>query len=204
MMARLVDMQATMYAEPDRTSTVIADLSQGEELRITDRPTSGDDDWITVALPDERRGYLPSGTKIDGVPIVELEQDAAIRAEPSETSPVLVTYGLGAKLWLLGAVAQDGRTWLKVSDADGIKGFIPEGTRLADTRPQSSVQVMIARGKRNMLVGGLWCGGGLAVTLYTHATASGGGTYVVAWGAIIFGGWQAIKGLAQYMGSGES
>ncbi len=76
MMARLVDMQATMYAEPDRTSTVIADLSQGEELRITDRPTSGDDDWITVALPDERRGYLPSGTKIDGVPIVELEQDA--------------------------------------------------------------------------------------------------------------------------------
>ncbi len=117
---------------------------------------------------------------------------------------MLVTYGLGAKLWLLGAVAQDGRTWLKVSDADGIKGFIPEGTRLADTRPQSSVQVMIARGKRNMLVGGLWCGGGLAVTLYTHATASGGGTYVVAWGAIIFGGWQAIKGLAQYMGSGES
>lgn len=55
-----------------------------------------------------------------------------------------------------------------------------------------------------MLVGGLWCGGGLAVTLYTHATASGGGTYVVAWGAIIFGGWQAIKGLAQYLGSGES
>jgi hypothetical protein len=51
--------------------------------------------------------------------------------------------------------------------------------------------------KRNMTVGGLWCGGGIAVTAFTYASASGGGTYVVAWGAIIFGGYQFLKGLTQ-------
>jgi len=50
-----------------------------------------------------------------------------------------------------------------------------------------------------MLVGGLWCFGGTAVTVYTYSAASGGGTYVVAWGAIIFGGIQFLKGLTQFL-----
>ena len=43
-------------------------------------------------------------------------------------------------------------------------------------------------GKRNMIIGALWCVGGIAVTLYTLQTAKAGGSYVVTWGAIIFGG----------------
>ena len=51
-------------------------------------------------------------------------------------------------------------------------------------------------GKRDMVVGGLWCFGGIAVTAITYASASeGGGRYVMAWGAIIFGGIQFIRGL---------
>ncbi len=54
--------------------------------------------------------------------------------------------------------------------------------------------------KKNMLYGALWCIGGIVVTIATYsAAASGGGTYVVAWGAIIFGGIQFIRGLFQYM-----
>lgn len=49
---------------------------------------------------------------------------------------------------------------------------------------------------KDMLVGGLWCVGGLVVTIATMAAASGGGTYVVAWGAIIFGAIQFIRGAA--------
>lgn len=50
---------------------------------------------------------------------------------------------------------------------------------------------------RHMIVGGLWCGGGIAITAITYALAdnNGGGTYVVAWGAIIFGGIQFLRGL---------
>jgi hypothetical protein len=52
-----------------------------------------------------------------------------------------------------------------------------------------------AKANRDMLVGGLWCVGGIIVTVVTLAAASGGGTYVVAWGAIIFGGIQFFRGL---------
>jgi len=37
----------------------------------------------------------------------------------------------------------------------------------------------------------------LAISLGTYAQASaGGGTYVVFWGAVVWGGWMALKGLA--------
>jgi hypothetical protein len=52
-------------------------------------------------------------------------------------------------------------------------------------------------GARNIIVGAAWCVGGIAVTALTYELASGGGVFVVAWGAILFGGIQFIKGLGQ-------
>ncbi len=52
--------------------------------------------------------------------------------------------------------------------------------------------------EKNMLYGGLWCAGGTLVTVLTYSAASsGGGHYVVAWGAIVFGAVQFFKGLSQ-------
>lgn len=49
---------------------------------------------------------------------------------------------------------------------------------------------------KDLIVGGLWFLGGISVTVITYSSASsGGGTYVVAYGAIIFGGIQFIRGL---------
>ena len=56
-------------------------------------------------------------------------------------------------------------------------------------------------GIRNMGVGGLFFGGGSAVTVISYEAAQSdphGGTYVMAWGAIIFGGIQFVKGLIQF------
>lgn len=47
----------------------------------------------------------------------------------------------------------------------------------------------------DMVVGALWCIGGGLVTALTYSVAQGGGTYLVCWGAIIFGGIQFLKGL---------
>lgn len=55
-------------------------------------------------------------------------------------------------------------------------------------------------GNKNMLYGALWCVGGLLVTILTYSAASDGGTYVVAWGAVIFGAIQFLKGLFQRLG----
>lgn len=53
------------------------------------------------------------------------------------------------------------------------------------------------QGRRDMIVGGLWCVGGLVVTIATYSASSGGGRYVVAWGAIIFGAIQFFRGLSK-------
>lgn len=53
------------------------------------------------------------------------------------------------------------------------------------------------KNNRDMLIGGLWMVGGIVVTAVTFSAASGGGKYVIAWGAIIFGGIQFFTGLAR-------
>ena len=49
----------------------------------------------------------------------------------------------------------------------------------------------------NTIIGGLFFFGGLIITFVTYASAEGGGAYVVAWGAILFGGIQMFRGLAE-------
>lgn len=53
---------------------------------------------------------------------------------------------------------------------------------------------------KNMLYGGLWCVGGIIVTAVTYSAAKGGGSYVVAWGAIAFGAIQFFRGVFQLGG----
>lgn len=49
----------------------------------------------------------------------------------------------------------------------------------------------------NTVVGALFFFGGLAITFITYSAAEGGGSYVLAWGAILFGGVQMVMGLVQ-------
>ena len=56
-------------------------------------------------------------------------------------------------------------------------------------------QVMASKYKRHMLYGILWAVGGTVVTVATYSAASGGGVYVIAWGAIVFGIIDFFRGL---------
>jgi hypothetical protein len=57
-------------------------------------------------------------------------------------------------------------------------------------------------GRKNMLYGALWCIGGIFVTAlsYQAAANAGGGRFVLAWGAILFGGIQFFRGMMQWSG----
>jgi len=58
-----------------------------------------------------------------------------------------------------------------------------------------------AAGLRNMAVGGLIFVLGTGVTVVSFAAASsspGGGHYVLAWGAILFGGYRFLRGMVMY------
>jgi hypothetical protein len=64
---------------------------------------------------------------------------------------------------------------------------------------QSKSEANKRAGEKNMLFGALWCIGGIAFTALTYRAAAnpGGGRFVVAWGAILFGGIQFVRGLIQ-------
>jgi hypothetical protein len=53
--------------------------------------------------------------------------------------------------------------------------------------------------QRDLLAGGVICLIGILVTAMTYnmASSGGGGHYVIAWGAILFGGIRFLKGLAR-------
>ena len=54
-----------------------------------------------------------------------------------------------------------------------------------------------ALGRQNMMHGAIWCFGGIAATVASRAAATGGGLYIVAWGAIVLGGIQFFRGVLQ-------
>jgi len=56
-------------------------------------------------------------------------------------------------------------------------------------------QAMAAQYKRRMLFGFLWAAGGTAVTVGTYEAAGEGGVFFIAWGAIIFGIIDFLRGL---------
>jgi hypothetical protein len=67
---------------------------------------------------------------------------------------------------------------------------------------QARVKAIKRVGRKNMIYGALWCVGGIVVTAlsYQAAARAGGGRYVLAWGAILLGGIQFVRGMVQSLG----
>lgn len=65
---------------------------------------------------------------------------------------------------------------------------------------REAVREQSQAGQRNMLFGAIWFLGGVAVTVASYNAAAGGaggGRYVIAWGAIVFGAIQFVRGMVQ-------
>jgi hypothetical protein len=59
--------------------------------------------------------------------------------------------------------------------------------------------------KRNMVFGGILFAVGLMITVGSYSSAAdGGGRYIVAWGAMIFGALRFIYGLVRFIQSNRS
>ena len=73
---------------------------------------------------------------------------------------------------------------------------------LANTRVQPGPRGQTAKdgALRSMGVGALLCVAGIVITSVTYSNASqSGGTYLIMWGPVVFGGWQFLKGLARLL-----
>ncbi|MBQ8050346.1 MAG: hypothetical protein IJ197_02060 [Bacteroidaceae bacterium] len=58
--------------------------------------------------------------------------------------------------------------------------------------------------KKDIIVGALCCLGGLAVTYLSYYFAKPGATFTVAYGAVIYGGYQGLRGLWAYLSEVKS
>ena len=116
------------------------------------------------------------------------------QANPQVQDPVAAAYNHAANLLANGAAPA-------VVEQDLLsKGLPMESARtIVGELVQLKSQTMRSAGFKNMLWGAVWCIGGLVVTVVSFgmANGNGGGRYVVAWGAVIFGGIQFVRGVYQ-------
>ncbi|HEV2176083.1 MAG TPA: hypothetical protein VGW33_02620 [Terriglobia bacterium] len=196
MKARVSNQPATIYSQPDSSAPPITQVPVGGIVEVGGVKTQGGRKWVAATLSDGRRGYLAGDAKVIFMRRATLLQDeVAAYSQPSTSSGVKARYQKSATLYLGEKVTEDGKAWARVLDSAGNEGFVDGQTRIKVV-PEATK----AAGRKNMLRGGLWCVGGIVVTVATYsAAASGGGTYFVAWGAILFGGIQFFKGMYQFL-----
>ena len=112
--------------------------------------------------------------------------------EPTEQEVIDAVYGFAAEQMKNGASTQQIESALVAKGLDQQSASIVV-SNLRDAQAKAYHDA----GKQDMLYGALWCIGGTVVTAVTYSAASsGGGTYVVAWGAIVFGAIQFFRGLS--------
>ena len=182
--------------------------SEAEGVEITGQPiaevSSAPDGFVEVILADGWRGFVDGKVKVMSLKQIELRQiDASLYETASYTSPVLAKIVRGTVLCMFSkepVVKADGKEWVSVITTEGKRGYILADTKV--TFPKPRVETEPKDGAKNMLIGGGICAVGIVITAVTYSSASAsGGTYVVAWGAILFGGIRFVWGLLQASGA---
>lgn len=93
-----------------------------------------------------------------------------------------------------GPAPQGWSLWVEDPAYAGVPTFVPP----AAPGPSPAL-VARARGVaiRNAVLGAVIMLVGLTVSVWSYAAAGEGGHFVVAWGAVVFGGWRFLRGLYQ-------
>ncbi len=103
-----------------------------------------------------------------------------------------------------GALLRQGKSPAEVEDALVDKGIERKTAAIVvDKLAVAQVNVKKEEGTKNMMIGGLICLVGIIITAASYSSASsgsGGGQYVIAWGAILFGAIRFFRGLGQASG----
>jgi hypothetical protein len=120
--------------------------------------------------------------------------DAAPEPEPKPDEIVEADYTRAAEQLRQGVARSE------IEAALTERGLSAEkAATVANDLEQRTASAAKIAGRKNMLYGSLWCAGGVAATAATYRAAGDGGTFVIAWGAMLFGGIQFIRGLLQTM-----
>jgi len=148
-------------------------------------------DWVLLAnCPSETAAdSLLARLTASGIPACRPEASAAPATLPSGQTAVSFPVMVPSRYRLVG------NRYLLSAEADAAAGLEATGTGL-DSRPQTGGEDA-SDAQAMMIKGALWCLGGIAVTVisYQSAIGRGGGAYLIAWGAILFGAFEFLGGL---------
>jgi hypothetical protein len=159
-----------------------------------------------AARPTQLVGIPPRRDLASGEPATQ-----AVQSAPPDGIPVRRDAAPPAAATVAAPIPQNGAVKngdVAVAKSSPMKQTAAAPAKVAQgvTQPASDVKDLRhahrAMGMKNMMWGGLVCVGGTAVTIYTYEAAvatPGGGTYFCAWGAIVFGGIQLVRGIIQFV-----
>lgn len=124
-----------------------------------------------------------------------IADSSPVLQEAAQQTGMIASNVLDESLWQYAFdLKKEGKTDKEVLDAIKEKGATEENAADVLNSLVPVLKSIISAHSKNMQTGLLICGAGLVITFSSYSLASGGGTYIVAWGAILFGAIRMFKG----------
>jgi hypothetical protein len=195
MKIKMLQDNVPVYAQVDTESISMRTLQNGEMVEVGKVKKARGKQWVEIIFPDGSHGFIPGETRSFSLIQATINQKKASLYGTAARGPVVAELKKGTLVQFLDTVNANGETWIYIQDAAGHTGYIEGNTKIIRKE-----KVTKQTGITNMLVGGAFFVVGLIVTIGSYSSASsGGGTYYLCWGAIIFGLIQFIQGLIQFL-----
>lgn len=192
--ARIIDQKAEFYSEMNPQQQPVGSIPVGEVVEIGKIKRRQGRAWVAITRQNGQAGFIPGETHIFHMRRVELDKPTDLYDKTGEGQRVIHQFNKKDRMMMLDVVREGESGWVQVQDFSGHKGFISGKTRIR-VLPDD----LVAAGRKSMATGSLWATGGLILTVITYLTATTtGGTYIIAWAAVIFGVIQVVQGLMQY------
>ena len=186
--------EVDVYALPMPDSKVISYLKSKDIVELH-QLWKGKGGWIEIRMPSGSKGYIRSQTSILNVNRVKLkDKEAEIFNQPFSNGSPITTLTKGFLFWKIESSETTDPSWIEVCLDSGEHGYIPSSTKIK-TLTQITYPI-VETGGSDVIAGAIWCILGIVITAGTYSAASDtGGTYLVCWGAVVFGGLQFLRGL---------
>jgi len=129
----IMEDKVSVYATTDIASLVIAELNNDDEIICDEKVKKNQILWVTVFLPDGKKGFIRGDVKGCSVRLVTLNQSSADVFEDSEpSSKIILTYHKGEKFQIIGAEKRDDVLWVRTESPTGVIGFIDENVKIKE------------------------------------------------------------------------
>jgi hypothetical protein len=173
--------KADLLAAPMKAAPVIRSLEKGAEFDIVATVPGDGQDWVRIRDLNGGEGFLDGKAKV----LTVAKLNALIVADLSRRmKPGAIVKGMVRIRKIPEARAQE----LVDAQDQAMKALAesPEGRK-----------ILASKNARLMGIGLLWAIGGIVVTAVSYGAASsspGGGRYLIAWGAVLFGLYDIARG----------